>query len=262
MSLHKKSSLMEVLDDDCLEMVLLCVDVVDLCNVALCCSRFATVLRRPGFARRLLDRNFPLLLRSDFCRMAPLLPVASRGDVDPSDLSLFVRFLWTQRRHRARLTGLYEAWYGTHGLEFIWVEQSGYALRATKITGDVNVPAGVVTFEVVLDARLDYGVGRIQLARTGFRSPFFGRAVVAFEGCDDASQFSCVWLMNEDDETPYDAITAETVPSLRLVATRLLLQRSRHSLQRVQTVLATLPRDALNNVDRHELARRLEESYN
>jgi hypothetical protein len=48
------------------------------------------------------------------------------------------------------------------------MEQFGYRLFAVKETGDVNVPAGKITFEVLLSSSLQRGEGRIHLAESGF----------------------------------------------------------------------------------------------
>lgn len=48
--------------------------------------------------------------------------------------------------------GIFKGTYGTHGLELVQIEyfENCKKLRATKLSGDPNVPAGQVTFEVTL----------------------------------------------------------------------------------------------------------------
>jgi len=64
--------------------------------------------------------------------------------------------------------------YGGHGLERVKVIQRGYRITTIKLRGDVNVPTGKPTFEVVLGRDGRHGVGRIHLASTGYVNPHWG----------------------------------------------------------------------------------------
>ena len=71
--------------------------------------------------------------------------------------------------------GQFEGDYGPHGKEYVYVTRRGYLLQGLKITGDPNVPRGVVSFEVLLSADGMYGMGKICLADDQFRNQHFGR---------------------------------------------------------------------------------------
>ena len=68
---------------------------------------------------------------------------------------------------RSSLSGFFLGEYGSHGTELVFVEHIGFHLRAFKVTGDPNVPAGELTWSVLLDAFLAEGFGVIRLAEHG-----------------------------------------------------------------------------------------------
>lgn len=87
-------------------------------------------------------------------------------------------FVWTfSRREPVKIVdearfdprGRWIGDYGPHGPEEVEIVERGDLLVATKITGDPNVPAGEVTFEVRLGWRRGDGRGRI--AGVGFTDP-------------------------------------------------------------------------------------------
>eukprot|EP01127_Copromyxa_protea_P015958 TRINITY_DN4673_c0_g1_i2.p1 TRINITY_DN4673_c0_g1~~TRINITY_DN4673_c0_g1_i2.p1 ORF type:complete len:245 (-),score=40.61 TRINITY_DN4673_c0_g1_i2:316-1050(-) len=78
------------------------------------------------------------------------------------------------------LSGTWRSIYGSHGEEFIKIEHVGYQVVATKLKGDVNVPATKRTFEMTLlqDSCGLYGIGRIHLADRGYRNPRWGFSTI------------------------------------------------------------------------------------
>lgn len=71
------------------------------------------------------------------------------------------------------LSGTWKSIYGGHGEEFVKVEHTGYKVVATKLKGDINVPATKRTFEITIleNSKGRIGIGRIHLAETGYRNP-------------------------------------------------------------------------------------------
>lgn len=65
------------------------------------------------------------------------------------------------------LTGFWLADYGSHGLEVLEIVRKDSLLIAKKITGDVHVPAGEVSFYV--DTKKN-GEGKIQIAEKDFKN--------------------------------------------------------------------------------------------
>jgi hypothetical protein len=65
------------------------------------------------------------------------------------------------------LTGFWLADYGSHGLEILEILQKDNYLIAKKITGDVHVPAGEISFYV---DTLKNGDGKIQIAERDFKN--------------------------------------------------------------------------------------------
>lgn len=154
------------------------------------------------------------------------------------------------------MTGLYSGVYGPHGLEYVFVEQDGYLVKGTKVTGDSNVPRGKITFEVALDAYLSYGVGRIQLADTNFQNPRFGRCILNF---DSLPTFEIIWIHCADETVSYDEITAESLRDIGPVSafrTRFVKEEQLHRHQ-LEEAINSLPKDDLGNVDKGALEDRL-----
>ncbi len=87
------------------------------------------------------------------------------------------------------LTGDWIGHYHGHHDEVVRVTQRGGRIEATKVTGDINVPAGEVTFRAELKGREGKGEG--QVAETEFHNPRFipGRLRVL-----DENHFLFEWL--------------------------------------------------------------------
>jgi len=92
------------------------------------------------------------------------------------------------------LNGIWLAYYSTHGLEIIAVEQKGYFVKGTKIKGDENVPSGEPTFQVILNEDLKFGIGKIRLAWKGYKNPWWGFCVIDFQNCLHNQQFRKLWF--------------------------------------------------------------------
>ncbi len=122
------------MDVDCWHMVLSLVDVADVPNVALTCRLFAAICRSASFYLRLFERLLPDFLSRNHCTEEPLLTGLEDvpPDVDCTCVASYFRFLWQNRLERTRLSGLYDAHYGLHGKEYVYVEQRGYSLAAIK----------------------------------------------------------------------------------------------------------------------------------
>eukprot|EP01117_Protostelium_nocturnum_P014329 TRINITY_DN544_c0_g1_i1.p1 TRINITY_DN544_c0_g1~~TRINITY_DN544_c0_g1_i1.p1 ORF type:complete len:346 (+),score=95.42 TRINITY_DN544_c0_g1_i1:229-1266(+) len=88
------------------------------------------------------------------------------------------------------LTGIWTACYGTHGDEYVQVDHNGYNLRATKITGDIHIPAGKPTFNICLSSDLMTGKGEIHLAEANYESPRWGEASFQLK---DKDSFDVMW---------------------------------------------------------------------
>jgi len=91
------------------------------------------------------------------------------------------------------LSGLWTAEYGVHGEEIVQVKHTGYELNATKITGDVNVPAGKPTFKMRLSENTTKGQGQLHLADTGYQNPRWGRASILIK---DHDHFEVYWYFS------------------------------------------------------------------
>jgi len=74
--------------------------------------------------------------------------------------------------------------YDAHGFEHLKIYHYGYKVRAIKVTGDPNVPAKKVTWEMTLDSDLKKGKGRVHLANDGFVNSRWSTGYIQIESHD------------------------------------------------------------------------------
>jgi len=100
------------------------------------------------------------------------MPISRVIRNDPSEWKQFY-----QNKHgNIDLNGYWLGDYGKHGCELIRIYQKGYNVIAKKITGDVNIPAGKLTWAMHLDETLLKGKGEIQLTEKDYEDPKLSQA--------------------------------------------------------------------------------------
>jgi len=87
------------------------------------------------------------------------------------------------------LQGRWVGVYGSHGLEVLEIVVENQMLKATKITGDPNVPAGRVSFEV--DGTT--GISRGQVAEEGYTSPLWIPGRLEWNPDESLDEFEFHW---------------------------------------------------------------------
>ena len=140
--------------------------------------------------------------------------------------------------------------YGDHGNELLNVTYVGDTLVATKVTGDVNVPRGQISFSVDLSprnssatleplklsfdssaasAKLPRFLGKGQIAKPGFiDNKYVDGQLILFE-----RHFSFVWLPTKDHVLFRRPAAEQTLSMLRNVISKEdELENMRHYLQR------------------------------
>jgi hypothetical protein len=270
------------MDIDCWEHVLNQLPISCLQSVALTCKLFARIVSsRPFFLALFHRTGLRLFLENNHCVLEPMVDVPDHEEVDCSNEIEYYKYLHKMRlngRDITNLTGLYRGMYGGHGVEYIWLEQQGFIVtgnlltslsnqtvsqkeKATKLTGDENVPRKKMTFQVNLDVFLQHGMGRIQLAGAVFANPYFGRCALKFipsreDGC---FRFECVWFYCADNVN-WELVTAESLPTFGRMAIRTRFERA-NDVDRsdLEDIIKQIPEDELGNVDRAEVERRLEQ---
>lgn len=93
---------------------------------------------------------------------------------------------------KINLTGYWVGDYGRHGKELVKIEQKGYEVIASKVTGDENVPAGQITWRMTLDKNLTRGKGFMQVAEIGYNNPAW---VTAYINVLDKNSIQVTWFV-------------------------------------------------------------------
>jgi len=82
------------------------------------------------------------------------------------------------KKDKFNLTGFWVGDYGDHGFELLRVFHKGYYVYAKKVTGDPNIPAGRLTWKVIMDETMKIGKGEVHLAETGYRNSRWNTALI------------------------------------------------------------------------------------
>ena len=111
--------------------------------------------------------------------------------------------------------------------------------------------------ELIVLYKMQYGVGRIQLAKHGFRDPFFGRCQVVRLGADTLrNDWIAVW---DDTDVDYEKINNDTISQFRYHVFPTNLYKSNYTLEQVKNKIDKMEKDELGNVDRQLLMKSLKE---
>jgi len=97
--------------------------------------------------------------------------------------------------------------YGPHGDEYIRIVHKGYYISATKITGDVNVPAGKITWHATLCNNRNKGWGQIQVANVGYVNPRWGIASMDIKDEDNLIVTWHIYVFQSDGKEIKDAMS-------------------------------------------------------
>eukprot|EP01119_Soliformovum_irregulare_P019662 TRINITY_DN627_c0_g1_i1.p1 TRINITY_DN627_c0_g1~~TRINITY_DN627_c0_g1_i1.p1 ORF type:complete len:224 (-),score=38.49 TRINITY_DN627_c0_g1_i1:8-679(-) len=152
-----------------------------------------------SFWKEMCHRDFLEYLEtqplSNECDPRPMIPTQERKPPKPTELNITG---WKEYYRRClvfpRIEGVWYGIYGSHGIETLNVTQKGYEASALKVTGDVNVPAGKVSWYTTFCHNGEKGWGQIQLAETGFTSPRWGCAELRIISHDE---LSLIWHLCE-----------------------------------------------------------------
>jgi hypothetical protein len=242
------------MNDDCWFEVLSRVSVSDIKSIALTCKWLREMVQDEVFFARLLHVHFAEFKIEDALTQKSFFhePRATeRFNAENVSKKVFFQHLWRLKSRTLGFSGLFEANFGSHGKEYVYVKQTGFLLSGIKITGDPNVPRSKTTFQVNMDLYgYQFGQGKITLAKTGFQNPYFGRCEVLMTS---PSSFLNVWIYTLDESIEYQSITPESlsrIPHHKFPTTYI---RSRHSVGELEALIDGMEKDAVGNVDNDAL---------
>lgn len=252
----------------------------DLKSFSLTCSTFSSLLRLNLNAVFL--KQFPRHARGKpRCQIAPVAPISRAIPIFPyldsadrnDDTKICLASLWSAQSARIdHFDGLYKGSYGPHGDELVHIKSDGFFLSGLKITGDANVPRGQWTFQCRLVASMAYGLGKIQLADTGFVNQRTGNVQI---NVVSEEQLSLLWFfpffeeeeqeeqeeqeghgigLQDEDLRNFLAIYSRGFRVIRTTFTKYKVA----SLGTVERIIRGMEKDELGNVDRNELNRILQ----
>lgn len=101
------------------------------------------------------------------------------------------RVFYIAHKLKPNLSGYFVGDYGGHGYEFIRIYHKGYKIYAKKLTGDVNVPAGKITWKGTLTRNFKLAKGYIHLANEGFLNSWWSNCNVEIR---DNNTFVITWF--------------------------------------------------------------------
>lgn len=78
--------------------------------------------------------------------------------------------------HKYQSVDLNGYWVSDSGKNVVRIYQKGYHVIAKKLTGDENIPAGKLAWEMHLDGSLTKGKGKFQLTAANYESPKLAQA--------------------------------------------------------------------------------------
>jgi len=178
------------------------------CKFTLVCKSWLEVIDQTDFWKIVLERDFPDFIHSKTAEEAPEQSIEYIKRINLKLLRVYNNFLDLEkiikpqsyreqyiRFHRVpNLSGIWLSYYSGHGLEVIKVEQKGYLITATKLKGDLNVPTGKITFQVIFRNDCTAALGKIQLAEVGFRNPHWGFCLLYDNSSPRSISFWKVWI--------------------------------------------------------------------
>ena len=98
--------------------------------------------------------------------------------------------------NQRNLSGIWIGDYGAHGFELIKIYQKGYKVYAKKLTGDPNVPAKRLTWQMHMDETLLRGKGEVHLAVTGYINSKWN---TAYLDCTTPNVLKIKWIVSAND---------------------------------------------------------------
>jgi len=98
--------------------------------------------------------------------------------------------------NKRNISGIWIGDYGAHGFELIKIYHKGYKVYAKKLTGDPNVPAKRLTWQMHMDETLLRGKGEVHLAETGYVNSKWN---TAYLDCTIPNILKIKWIVSAND---------------------------------------------------------------